>query len=91
MADGPTRKGAAGRQADRETLKGFRRECERLSEAIRVRNEWLQAARARLWERRDRMRLGQTPPASAEDGAAPAGARDTDAGGKNGGARPAGP
>ena len=86
MADGPAGKGAAGRQADRETLTGFRRACERQSEAIRRRDEWLQAARARLWERSDRMLQAQTPAASAEDTLAQADAGDTDAGGETGGA-----
>ena len=91
MADAPIETGGAGRQAERERLAGFRRECARQSEAIRQRDEWLQAARARLWERTDRMRQAQPPPAGVEDAPTPADAGETDAGGETGGARPAEP
>lgn len=91
MADGPAGTRAARRQADRETLTGFRRACEKQSEAIRRRDEWLQDARARLWERTDRMLQAQTPSASAEDASAHADTGDTDAGAENGGAARAEP
>jgi hypothetical protein len=40
----------------RAALEFYQRECQRQAKAIRLRDEWLQGARERLWERMERLR-----------------------------------
>jgi hypothetical protein len=71
VADGPTDSGAGGDspapQTFRDVLRDIQRQCERQTEILRLRGEWLQAARGRLWERMDRMQQARIRPAAEAD------------------------
>lgn len=63
------------RRVDRETLDTLMRLAARQSEMIRARVEWLHDARARLWDRMDRLRAlraTDTDPIPPREAAPPA-------------------